>query len=155
MFRISKEAHKWFKHILSEHPFAAQGDNAPLMNIYYLCALIGINSKENPMELEDGEAPFMKSWPSSYVHVRFPIIATLLNIEIERFNIEKEEKEAVKEHIKKYIDPKDPTQLTELGATILNNYSYTGYIILSKKLRGEAPKQSTPFLNQIYKLLQN
>jgi hypothetical protein len=149
MFCLSKTASHWFKGIDAQHPFK---EGAANMNIYYLCALIGLQSNEPPIELEDGLPAFVKTWPQAYSHVIHPIIALFLQAEIKRFSIQIDNKDAVKKHIKNYISPEDSIRLTEMGVKILNNYSYTGFVILKKEFR-EEPKAATEFFEKYLKIL--
>ena len=149
MFSLSKTASSWFKGIESQNPF---NEGAPNMNIYYLCLLIGLQSNEPLTELQDGLPAFVKTWPQSYANVIHPIIAMFLHAEIKRFAVEVNNKDAVKKHIKNYISPEDSIRLTEMGVKVLNNYSYSGFVILKKEFR-EEPKAATEFFEKYLKIL--
>ena len=130
MFKLSKAADSWFSELQKQHPFK----NAPKMHVYYTCALIGMYSKAKTENLEDGEVFLSRGLPSQYSNNNsIPIISAFLQVEIERYKIDREDKKAVKGHLTKYIKPDSETKLTTFGLESLDNYSFTGYLKIKQE----------------------
>lgn len=149
MFQLSSSARRWFKKLEGQDPF----NKSPLMDQYYLCLLIAVNSKRTPEEVPDAQPAFLsKGWPDQYKENSNLIISLFLNAEINRFLIDRTNKEAVKKHIANYLDPQSILNLSAEGIKHLNNYAYTGFLIIKESLR-EEPIEVNSFLNDYNKLL--
>jgi len=148
-FQISRTAQKWFKGIETQAPF----NNTSTMDFYYMCFLVGINSGKNPSELQDGRT-FLAAgvgWPTSYTESMYTIIAMFLESEITRFSIDRDNKENVKEHVGKYIDPSNPMKLTPHAIKIMDSFSFAGFLEIQQEL--EAPTQVNVLISEYSKLL--
>ena len=151
MFKLSAAANEWFDKLKKQHPFK----EAPLMHIYYSCALIGMYSKTEIKTLEDGENFLSRGLPAQYANNNFiPIIAAFLEVEIERFKINRDDKKAVKEHLTRYINSESDNKLTSFGLESLDNYSFTGYLKIKQKLR-EKPELMNVYLIEYSRLLNS
>ena len=148
-FQISKTAQKWFKGVETQAPF----NKTTSMDIYYICFLVGINSGKEPREPEDGRT-FLAAgvgWPTSYTESMYTIIAMFLDSEVDRFAINRDDKEDVKNHLSKYIAPSTPTLLTPHAIKIMDSISYAGFLEIHDEL--EAPTQVNVLISEYTKLL--
>ena len=152
MLQLSSMTRNWFKKIEGQEPF----EKAPLMDIYYLCLLIGIYSKKTPEQIMDAQPAFLpkSGWPSEYKENSNLIISLFLNAEIDRFLIDRKDKDAIKDHISQYLDPQSIINLSPYGINHLNNYAYTGFLLIKENF-GEEPSETNAFLNDYNKLLSS
>ena len=149
MLQLSSSARSWFKKIEGLDPF----NNSPLMDIFYICLLIGIYSKRTPEEMMDAQSPFLsKGLPSAYKENSNLILSLFLNAELIRFLIDRNDKEAVKNHIAMYLDSHSLYNLSEIGLKHFNNYAYTGFLVIKEDI-GEEPNEINAFLNDYNMIL--
>ena len=152
MFQISKSAHIWFKKIDQKKGYT----NAPIMDIYYMCFIVGVLSKKPLRQLEDGEGAFYSrgGWPGVYQDNYQNIIGLFLESELDRFKVDRKNKDSVRENVNKYLDTDNTTKLSNDAIETMNDYSYTGFIHIRDTLK-EEPENLVNFLVDYSKIVKS
>jgi len=130
-----------------------------MMDIYHLCFTIAANQvlkNRNTTfnNLDDPRPSFIDSWPKDYKNNAMSIIALLLEAEIIRQSYDKEDKKMIKTVIGELIQADNSSRLSDRGATLMNLYSYNGYLMIKKCLK-EKPQEPTIFLQHYHKILSD
>jgi len=156
-FKISKAADEWFG---GKGAFEDKGlTNARLMDFYYFSALVGLlsflkgsNKEFKNIEKIPDTREFMNEWTLDYKDNRYSIIGLLIETEIQRIIIDREDKNSVKEFFKSMLSTDSGIHLTTKGADRLSSYSYMGYLIISDEMK-KMPETYETFLAKYYKIL--
>lgn len=154
MFILSNNAYEWFGTLIQKNPFTG----AAMMDIYHLCFTIAANqvlkNSNTTFNNLDDPRPFIDSWPKDYKNNAMSIIALLLEAEITRQSYDREDKKMIKTVIGELIQADTSSRLSDRGFTLMNLYSYNGYLVIKKCLK-EKPQEPTIFLQHYHKVLSD
>jgi len=144
-FRIRAEAAQFFKDVTKE-----DGPVHTMFDQYYLCLMLGVASGRYDKVANTTE--FVHYFVSDYAGVGRVIVALLIIAEASRLGVEISEKADVKQLLGEYLDPTNPTHLSDMGFQKLNEYASGGYSMLNEAFP-ERPRHADMFLERYMAVL--
>jgi len=131
-FNMSKEAKRYFNRLTgSKH-----GKLKTQFDFYYLCLIAGF--KNETFSKCKGEK-FVDEFPSDFLMQREQIIGLLIATEINRNKIDMENRERIERLMLKLVKPDSPTQLSNDGESLMNDYAENGF----RRILEEIPSPPT------------
>ena len=119
-FRFRTDAEDWFRSIVS-----ADGPIHTKFDQYYLCLMLGlITGRKEP---HPNAPEFVEYFIADYAAIGRLLVGLLIVAEADRVGVELTEKADVKKLLIDYLDPTDPTGLSDAGFQKLNDYANGGY----------------------------
>ena len=152
MIQITQEVIVYFK--------KATYTGAPQMDAFHMCFLVGVhaflkNKNEEMLgfkELEDKKSFLTRGIPEDYVS-KFPVsIGLMLEAQIIKMRINRDNKEELSEFLNSYLSHKTLTNMTSKGDELMSEISYKGFEIIKSKI--EKPSEKKSFLKLYYVLLK-
>jgi hypothetical protein len=138
-FYLRKDVSDWFKHLQSTFD-----TGAPKFDMYYLCLMAGMATK-NLIRTEASDLTELTDrFPGPYKKRAHLIVGTFLAREAARLGITLSDKEAVREHVARLVNPADP-YLSPDGLGLLNRYCHGGADVLMEWF-DPAPRYAETFL---------
>lgn len=149
-FKLPKLAREYFRNIddrsSEEHKFSIKFD------IYYLCLMIGLDRRGLGKTDEIESDAFIDYYPDRYYKEAGELIAALLiDAEMDRKDIQREDAVSVERLIVNLIDHETQTRLKPEGVDLLNKYAAYGMEIIADKII--PPTELATFIIQYHKLL--
>ena len=140
--------------------FGTDADNSsPIktdMDNFFLCLLIGLKeNKKEDIKSYKFHGSFSTKYIDSYLNVKPLITGLLLSKIMKEENIDKNEKNKIKESLKIYLDTNDPSNLSTKCFDIMHSYYLGGYNILLKKFNFKKPDEISVFFDKYNKLIAN
>ena len=142
MFKIAKEAKKWFSGLDSfvDYDF----------DYYYYCLMVGLaRGDKEPLDGVE-TTDLVRSFPGEYKAEGKLIISLFLKVELTKLGIDFNNKESLHSNIKSLIDPYSQSDLSSEGHNLMNRYSYAGFLTLQEEFE-ERPKNEAFFVK--YRML--
>ena len=122
---------------------------------YILCLLIGLkNNKREDLSHYNLQPPFSQKYIDEYVEIKPLITGLILSKIIEINGINRNEKEKVKNIMKKFLDTNEPTSFKKEGLDIMTQFYLGGYCVLLNEFEGKPPADVSVFFFKYNKLLQ-
>ena len=121
-FHVRADARPWLKNVVE--PLDSQ---APAFEVFYLCTLAGLASGRTSDAGTAATSELVENFPADYASRGRLIVGLFLTHEIKRRGIRLEEKEPVHRAIAEFVDPRTPSQLSDVGVHQLNRYGYGGF----------------------------
>jgi hypothetical protein len=122
-FRLRSDADDYFRHIA-----ATDGPIRTKFDQYYLSLMIGLTTGRNERAASAPE--FVTYFVADYAPIGRLLVGLLVVVEAARLGVELTEKGDVKKLLSDYLDPTNPTSLSEAGFQKLNDYANGGYSAL-------------------------
>jgi len=142
MFRLRDDADEFFSRIASR-----LARTAPKFDMYYFCLIAGIANRRRVPELSKYEArDLVDNFPGEYRSRAEMIVGLFLTTELNRLEVNREDKVAVHNTVGKLIDPRSMSFLSSDGIYGMNAYSYAGCDVLRQEWFNEPPSSLEFFL---------
>jgi hypothetical protein len=147
-FRLREDARKWFAEIEGKPPIKTQFD------LFYFCLMAGLTSGRHSNPTHGGRAApeFIQMFIEDYRAAQRLIIGLLIVAELQRLGINLHEKLSVRKTIQALVDPQSPTNLTDEGMRMINEYASGGYDYISE-MRSSKPYTVEEFLRDFIGLV--
>ena len=136
-FQLPKESRDYFKHLLKRSDGGARFDT--LFDQYYFCLMVGLNRKGLAADSDIEPDKFVEGYPSDYQNQADVIAGLLINAELSRKSIEKDDRSSIEQEMLRILDQNSPTRLSEEGMRLLNLYAATGFKVIRE---GITPPQN-------------
>lgn len=147
-FRLREDAEKWFAKIGRTGPIKTDFD------LYYFCLMAGFASGRSVDPANGGSTrEFVKGFIDDYKPAQRLIIGLLIAAELRKGKIDLAEKQAVRNTIRRLVDPQSGNGLTDEGMKRLNWYASGGYEFLAEKR--DKPYAAEDFLRDYVTLVGN
>lgn len=124
-FQLPKESREYFKHLFKRSDGGARFDT--LFDQYYFCLMVGLNRKTLGEEAGMEADKFVEGYPSDYQNQADIIAGLLINAELFRKGIEKDDRSSIEREMLRILDDHSPTRLSEEGMRLLNLYAVEGF----------------------------
>lgn len=136
-FQLPKESRDYFKHLLKRSDGGACFST--LFDLYYFCLMMGFSKKSLGSDTELEGDKFIEKYTSDYQNQADVIAGLLINAELTRKGIEKDDRSSIEHEMLRLLDHQSPSRLSEEGINLLNLYACSGF----KAVRDElGPPQS-------------
>jgi hypothetical protein len=124
---------------------------------FILCLLIGLkhDRKEIIGEYEFKRDPFAQKYIDEYINMKPLITGLILSKIIKSQNIDRNEKDKVKDVMKNVLDSNEPTFLKKETLEIMHQYYLGGFSILLEEFEYKPPIDVSVFFSKYNQLLQN
>ena len=123
-FRLRKDARTWFSHIADDLKLE--------FDKYYFCLMAGIAVRRKVEFRVVETTEIIQYFPSEYRPVSRLVVALLVSAELEELGLNMSERDAVYEGISHFIDPTDPSNLSDEGMKLMNRYASGGFEVLTE-----------------------
>lgn len=137
-FQAPKDSRDYFRHLLKR----SDGGGARLDTLfdqYYLCLMVGLDRRVLGRDDELESDRFIERYPSDYQNQADVIAGLLINAELHRKDIHKEDRSTIEREMLTLLDHQSSTRLSDEGMQLLNRYAAAGF----KAIRDEIlPPQS-------------
>lgn len=137
MFRMPRDADRWFRGIADKAPLKTKFD------LYYLCLVAGL--KEVRLSSSVEKADFYEAFPKEYESSRFEVLGLLISAEMHREGLDFSDSDSVQSVISRLISPDTPSRLSADGFDKMNQYAAGGFDVLGETF-GERPQDTYFFL---------
>ena len=144
MFRLRREADRWFRYLFEKGPIGTKFD------AYHLCLMLGL--KRGQLDEATDSSEIYGKFPQEYAGSRYQIIALLISVEMRREGLDFSNHSASQSMVARYIDPENPASLSKEGFGRLNSYASGGFNLLSAAF-AEPPRDVNAFLVRYTDLL--
>jgi hypothetical protein len=136
-FQLPKESRDYFKHVIKRSDGGARFDT--LFDQYYFCLMIGLDRKVLSSEDELEPDRFIERYPGDYQPQADIIAGLLINAELARKGIEKNDRASIEQEMLRILDHQSPSRLSEEGMKLLNLYAVDGFKFIREEI---SPPQS-------------
>jgi hypothetical protein len=147
-FQLPKESREYFKLLLKRSDGGARFDT--LFDLYYFCLMVGLNRKTLSADSDLEADKFIEGYPSDYQNQADVIAGLLINAELSRKGIEKDDRASIEREMLRILDQNSPTRLSEEGMGLLNLYAGTGFRVIREAIT--PPQNLEEFLVLYYRL---
>jgi len=131
-FQLPRESRDYFKLLVKRSDGGARFDT--LFDQYYFCLMIGLSKKELSAESDVESDKFVDGYPSDYQSHADVIAGLLINAELFRKGIEKNDRSSIEKEMLRLLDQNSPTRLSEEGIRLLNLYAGTGFRVIREAI---------------------
>ena len=126
------------------------------MDIFMLCLILGLNKNKK----EDySKYTYLSSFSSKYIDTHQKIIPLITGLIISKSmklkNIDKNEKDKVKQNLQEVLDENDNTYLKPKYIELMHEYYVGGYCVLLKEFNNKPPEEVSIFFEKYNKLIIN
>lgn len=132
-FHAPNDSRDYFKHLLKR----ADGGGARLDTLfdqYYLCLMVGLDRRALGREDEMESDRFIERYPSDYQNQSDVIAGLLINAELHRKDIHKEDRSTIEQEMLMLLDHQSPTRLSDAGMQLLNRYAAAGFKVIRDEI---------------------
>jgi hypothetical protein len=144
MFRLKPEVESWFSNISLKGALKSKWD------LYYLCLMLGLGGGRSEPVTGD-RTDMVDYFIEDYKKSQKLIISLFMCAELGKFGIQFSDRLMAKDILDRYLNPTNPSFLTNNAFQRMNEYSYGGFLLLVENL-GKPNDQAT-FLMQYEDLL--
>ena len=126
------------------------------MDIFMLCLILGLNQDKK----EDySKYIYLSSFSSKYIDthqkIRPLITGLIISKSMKLKNIDKNEKDKVKQNLQEVLDENDNTYLKPKYIELMHEYYVGGYCVLLKEFNNKPPEEVSIFFEKYNKLIIN
>ena len=147
-FQLPKESREYFKFLLKRSDGGARFDT--LFDLYYFCLMIGLSRKTLGAESDLEPDKFVEGYPSDFQSHADVIAGLLINAELSRKGLEKDDRSSIEQEMLHILDQNSPTRLSESGIGLLNLYAGTGFRVIREEI--PIPQNLEEFLPLYHRL---
>ncbi|PAB61348.1 hypothetical protein [Anaeromicrobium sediminis] len=149
-FKLPKDTRKYFD--LIDRRTDGGVKFKTLFDKYYLCLMAGLYKGNIGVVEKIEKDRFIEYYPDLYEGVNELIMGLLIDAEMERRDIQRQDKRRIENLMLEIIDHNSVTKLSETGMELLNRYAVSGMELI----RDNIPKTSEleTFLIHYYNLLK-
>ncbi len=145
MFRMPRDADRWFRGIADQSPLKTKFD------LYYLCLVAGLQEVRLSSSVE--KTDFYEAFPKEYESSRFEVLGLLILAEMHREGLDFSDSDSVQSVISRLISPDTPSRLSTDGFDKMNQYAAGGFDVLGESF-GERPQDVYFFLLRYARLFE-
>lgn len=147
-FQLPKESRDYFKYLLKRSDGGACFNT--LFDLYYFCLMVGLKRKNLGLESDLEGDKFVDRYISDYQNQADLIAGLLINAELTRKGIEKDDRSSIEKEMLRLLDHQSPSRLSEEAINVLNLYAAEGF----KAIREEIvpPQTLEEFLVLYYRI---
>ncbi|WP_434390298.1 hypothetical protein [Melittangium boletus] len=136
-FIFPKHAREYFR------PCDQRKDGGPkfdaMFDQYYLCLMLGLDARQIGEENHLESSKFVEKYPENYLNQADVIAGLLIDAELDRKAVEKDDRQSVEQEMLGLLDVQSPTRLSSEGNHLLNLYAAAGFDLL----RDQIPQPQT------------
>jgi hypothetical protein len=105
-----------------------------MFDAYYCCLMVGLDARTvgSPEDLE--AEVFVNGYPEDFKGQGDIIAGLLLDAELDRKDIQADDKTSIEREMVKLVDPTSPTRLNAEGNKLLNLYAASGFALIQDKM---------------------
>jgi len=144
-FQFRNDAEKWFQGI--EKYFEVKFD------LYYFCFIAGIASGRKVSPKSSDVTDLVENFPGPFKSSARLIIGLFLRAELLSLGINMEDRLSVNKTILEYIDPDSPSNLSDKGIRLMNQYSHGGFDALREHF-DDRPRHLDTFFRKFTKCIE-
>lgn len=131
-----------FRFPIGARSYFSQIENAPqgrarfdtMFDQFYLCLIVGLDRLKLAIE-DDVEADrFIERYPSQFQPQSYIIAGLLVNAELERKAIAREDRNSIEGEMLSLLDHQSPTHLSEAALGLLNRYAAEGFKTIRERI---------------------
>ena len=126
------------------------------MDIFMLCLILGLAQNKKD---EYSKYTFLSSFSTKYIdtyqNIRPLITGLILSKSMKLKNIDKNEKDKVKQNLQEVLDENDNTYLNPKYIELMHEYYVGGYCVLLKEFNNKPPEEVSIFFEKYNKLITN
>ncbi len=146
-FQLRKDARQWFKDISAHYP--------TLFDFYYLCLMVGFASgRRNPRITPEEVDSLVENFPGDFRDRGRRLVGLLIHAELAFRGIDLDERDAVYGRVAALVDPNSPSDLSNEGIKIMNQYAHGGFDVLWENLR-DRPTSIETFIRKYARCLSD
>lgn len=145
VFRIKRDAKKWFKDVTGSGPLSLDFD------IWYLCLMAGLASGRKVDVPVAETSELVDYFPGKFESRGRVIVAAFIGRELAQRGIKMTERKALHTAIAGLVSPRSPSHLSDEGMHEINRYAHGGFDYLVENF-DDRPRTLDTFL-PIYKQL--
>ena len=136
-FRLSKDAKKWFKNIMTKRAFDMDFD------VFYFCFVAGIVANRQRDLKQDETSEITDYFPGAYGDRSRVLVGMLLKAKLDAIGISLSERAQVHRCINRYIATNSPSHMSAEGVREFCKYSHGGFEVLQEWFGSEPVKLET------------
>jgi len=146
-FQLRKDARQWFKHISTHYPI--------LFDFYYLCLMAGFASgRRNTQMPSEKVDSLVENFPGDFRDRGRRLVGLLIHADLAYLGIDLDERDAVYRRVAELVDPNSPSDLSNEGIMIMNQYAHGGFDVLCEKFR-DPPTSIETFIRKYARCLSD
>jgi hypothetical protein len=131
-FQLPKDSREYFKQVIKRADGGARFDT--LFDQYYFCLMIGLDRKVLSPEDELEPDRFIERYPGDYQPQADIVAGLLINAELERKGIEKDDRTSIEQEMLRVLDHQSPSRLSDEGMRLLNLYAAYGFKVIREEI---------------------
>lgn len=146
-FQLRKDARKWFKDIYANYSI--------LFDLYYLCLMAGFAAgrRNTQITAEDVDS-LVENFPGDFRDRGRRLVGLLIHADLAYLGIDLDERDAVYRRVAELVDPNSPSDLSNEGIKIMNQYAHGGFDVLCENF-SDRPTSIETFIRKYARCLSN
>ena len=136
-----KESREYFKYLLKRSDGGACFNTH--FDLYYFCLMVGLKRKNLGLSLDLEGDKFVDRYVSDYQNQADLIAGLLINAELTRKGIEKDDRSSIEKEMLRLLDHQSPSRLSEEAISVLISTLRRGSKRYVKKLSPRKPWKSS------------
>lgn len=146
-FQLRKDARRWFKDVEKHY--------STLFDLYYLCLMAGFAERRRNTEISsDAVDSLVENFPGDFRSRGRLLVGLLIHTELSRLGINLDERDDVYRRVVQLVDPTSPSDLSNDGVKLMNQYAHGGFDILCENF-SDRPTSIETFLRKYAQCLSN
>ena len=147
-FQLRKDARKWFKDLSAHYP--------TLFDFYYLCLMVGFASgHRNPHITPEEVDSLVDNFPAVDFRARGRrLVGLLIHADLAYLGIDLDKRDDVYSRVAKLVDPNSPSDLSNEGIKIMNQYAHGGFDVLCENF-SDRPTSIETFVRKYARCLSD
>lgn len=126
-FVISQAGRTFFRGIISPPKFL-------MFDAYYCCLMAGLDARKIGAPEDLDSDPFLNGYPDDFKGQADIIAGLLIDAELDRKDIQAEDRASIEREMTRLIDPTSATRLNNDGNKLLNLYAAAGLAMIQDKI---------------------
>jgi len=146
-FQLRKDARKWFKDISTHYPI--------LFDFYYLCLIVGFASGRRNTHMTSEEVDsLVENFPGDFRDRGRRLVGLLIHADLAYLGIDLDKRDDVYSRVAKLVDPNSPSDLSNEGIKIMNQYAHGGFDVLCENF-SDRPTSIETFVRKYARCLSD
>lgn len=146
-FQLRKDARKWFKDISAHYSI--------LFDFYYLCLMVGFAAgRRNPDINPEDVDSLVENFPGEFRARGRRLVGLLIHADLAFNGIDLHERDDVYRRVAKLVDPNSPSNLSNEGVKIMNQYAHGGFDVLCENF-SDRPTSIETFIRKYARCLSD
>ena len=148
-FQLRTEARQWFKDISPTKYYPI------LFDIYYLCLMVGFASGHRNTQITAEEVDsLVENFPGEFRARGRRLVGLLIHADLAYLGIDLDERDAVYRRVAELVDPNSPSDLSDEGIKIMNQYAHRGFDVLCENF-SDRPTSIETFVRKYARCLSD